>query len=118
MTGPISTHTTFTIAQLPALRAQLAALKPYLATASLPAARGTSEAAEAARERKEYVESQTRRVLERRGVDVRNGGAVEGRRVGAEEVRALEGLVGVLGKGREDAGPGAEDGGDEMDTGE
>ncbi|KAF2492381.1 putative MIND kinetochore complex component Mtw1, partial [Lophium mytilinum] len=90
--GPITTHTTFTLAQLPALRAQLEGLKPYLATASLPSGRETTEAAEAARERKEYVESQTRRVLERRGVDVRNGGAVEGRRVAGDEVRALEGL--------------------------
>lgn len=67
-------------------------------------------------------------MLERRGVDTRDGveGVWEGRRVGAEEVRGLEGLVGGMGRGRgrngsgdgEDAGAGAldGDGGEEMDT--
>jgi kinetochore protein Mis12/MTW1 len=54
-----------------------------------------------ARERKVYIESQSRRVLERRGVDTRDGveGAVDGRRVGEEEVRGLEGIAGALGMG-------------------
>jgi kinetochore protein Mis12/MTW1 len=56
-------------------------------------------------------------VLERRGVDVKNGGAVEGRRVAGEEVRALEALVGVLGKDGK-KGTEGEGEGDEMDTGD
>ncbi|OCK81614.1 Mis12-domain-containing protein [Lepidopterella palustris CBS 459.81] len=120
---PITTHTTFTLAQLPALRAQIAALRPYLATTSLPthsAAAGTDEAAEGARERREYVESQTRRVLERRGVDVRNGTAVEGRRVAAEEVKALEEVVKVMsrGKGAKQDQESDEGDRDKMDTGD
>lgn len=63
-----------------------------------------------------YIESQSRRVLERRGVDTRDGveGMVEGNRVRGEEVRALEGVVGGL-KGGE---RGKEEGGEEdnMDT--
>lgn len=97
------------------------ALKPYLATASLPtksaSAGGGAEAAESARERREYIESQTRRVLERRGVDVRNGAAVEGRRMGGEEVRALEEIVAAMG-GRNGEREEAGDEGDRMDTGD
>ena len=78
-----------------------------------------------------YVESQSKRILERRGVDTNDGveGVWEGVKVGAEEVRGLEGLVGILGRGREkggvrmdgeeDAGAGAVEGdgdGEEMDT--
>lgn len=67
------------------------------------------------RERKVYVESQSKRILERRGVDTKDGveGVWEGRRVGAEEVRGLEGLVQSLGRGKkedvrmEDTGAGA-----------
>lgn len=48
------------------------------------------------------MESQSKRILERRGVDTKDGveGVWEGVKVGAEEVRGLEGLVGVLGRGR------------------
>lgn len=58
------------------------------------------------KERKAYVESQSKRILERRGMDTRDGveGVWEGRRVGAEEVRGLEGLVGGMEKGREKKG--------------
>ncbi|OCL12889.1 Mis12-domain-containing protein [Glonium stellatum] len=117
---PISTHTNFTLSQLPALRAQLTALRPYLATTSLPtksAAAGGAEAAEAARERRDYIESQTRRVLERRGVDVRNGAAVEGRRMNGEEVRALEEIVAAMGGQNREPEEGADEG-DRMDTGD
>ena len=80
------------------------------------------------RERKVYLESQSKRILERRGVDTKDGveGVWDGRRVGAEEVRGLEGLVQGLGRGKkqdvrmEDTDAGAGEGGDgdgeEMDT--
>jgi kinetochore protein Mis12/MTW1 len=70
-----------------------------------------------------YVESQSKRILERRGVDTRDGveGVWDGRRVGAEEVRGLEGLVQSLGRGKkditmEDTDAGAADTREEMDT--
>jgi kinetochore protein Mis12/MTW1 len=75
------------------------------------------------RERKVYVESQSKRILERRGVDTKDGveGVWEGSKVGAEEVRGLEGLVQVMGRGKEkgkeeDTDAGAVDDEDAMDT--
>ncbi|KAF1950061.1 hypothetical protein CC80DRAFT_529131 [Byssothecium circinans] len=132
-TQPLTTHTTFTTSQLPYLRQLLASLKPHLATAALPTSKAKGE--EWARERSVYVESQSKRALERRGVDTRDGveggGVLEGGRLRVEEVRGLEGIVGALGRGRKeergsaegemegmeregDTGAGAE--GDEMDT--
>ncbi|KAJ4373359.1 hypothetical protein N0V83_003654 [Neocucurbitaria cava] len=96
---PLTTHTTFTTSQLPYLRQLLASLQPHLATTALPTnttnGRAGSEKEEVTRERKMYVESQSKRILERRGVDTRDGveGVWEGSRVRAEEVRGLEGLV-------------------------
>lgn len=100
---PLATHTTFTTSQLPALRQLLATLKPHLARTALPVD------ARAAGERKLYLESQSRRILEKRGVDARQGveGVGERGRVGAEEVRGLEGVVEGLRRGR----------GEEMDVG-
>jgi kinetochore protein Mis12/MTW1 len=73
------------------------------------------------RERKVYVESQSKRILERRGVDTRDGveGVWEGRRVGAEEVKGLEGLVKGLGRGKTEEKERKEDvdvGMDEVET--
>ncbi|KAF2827985.1 Mis12 domain-containing protein [Ophiobolus disseminans] len=118
---PLTTHTTFTTSQLPYLRQLLASLQPYLATTALPTSTAsTTSAGEMTRERKVYVESQSKRILERRGVDTKDGveGVWDGRRVGAEEVRGLEGLVQSMSRGRdkaEDAGAGAEQG-EAMDT--
>lgn len=70
-----------------------------------------------ARERSEYVEAQTMRILEHRGVDLSargdaDDGVGEGRRVPQEEVEALERIVGALSGRRrkedEDAGDGEE----------
>ncbi|KAB2105511.1 hypothetical protein AG0111_0g6405 [Alternaria gaisen] len=104
---PLTTHTTFTTSQLPYLRQLLASLKPHLSNTALPSNTTSSphttdslsqskDKEELSRERKVYVESQSKRILERRGVDTRDGveGVWEGgSRVGAEEVRGLEGLV-------------------------
>lgn len=45
-----------------------------------------------------YIETQTRRALERVGVDAVTGPDVEvmGRRMGGEETRALEGIVNTM----------------------
>ncbi|KAF1833111.1 Mis12 domain-containing protein [Decorospora gaudefroyi] len=127
---PLTTHTTFTTSQVPYLRQLLASLKPHLATTALPS--NTSNSTEAqteqlGRERKLYVESQSKRILERRGIDTKDGveGVWEGSSVRAEEVRGLEGLVEGLGRRvgkkdadgevEEDTGAGAKDDGDAMD---
>ena len=49
-------------------------------------------------------------------MDVRNGAAVEGRRMGGEEVRALEEIVAAMG-GRNGEPEETGDEGDRMDTG-
>ncbi|KAF2034100.1 Mis12 domain-containing protein [Setomelanomma holmii] len=120
---PLTTHTSFTTSQLPYLRQLLSSLKPHLPTTALPTSTNKNSD-ELSRERKVYLESQSKRILEKRGVDTKDGveGAWEGRRPGAEEVRGLEALAQGLGRGRkedirmEDAGAGAVDGGEEMDT--
>jgi len=91
---PFTTHTTFTTSEIPHLRQLLAALKPHLATKALPT-RSEGEKEDLARERKIYIESQSKRVLERRGINTDDGvdGAVEGQRVRSEEVRGLEGII-------------------------
>ncbi|KAI4657061.1 uncharacterized protein J4E79_007677 [Alternaria viburni] len=116
---PLTTHTTFTTTQLPYLRQLLASLKPHLPNTALPSntssppSYSTSNAQqqppkdkeELTRERKIYVESQSKRVLERRGVDTKDGveGVWEGgSRVGSEEVRGLEGLVEAMDRGGRD----------------
>lgn len=102
---PLSTHTKFTTSQLPYLNSLLANLKPHLSTSALPL-RDSGASAEIAKERREYIESQSKRILEQRGVDTRDGveGAVEGQRVRAEEVRGLEGIAQALSKGEDDEG--------------
>ncbi len=121
---PLTTHTSFTASQLPYLRQLLATLKPHLATAALP--KNTSgkagEKDELTRERKAYVESQSKRILERRGVDTKDGveGVWDGNKVRSDEVRGLEQLVESISKGgrKEDhAGAGhGENDGEAMDT--
>ncbi|KAI4639340.1 hypothetical protein J4E93_009168 [Alternaria ventricosa] len=109
---PLTTHTTFTTTQLPYLRQLLASLKPHLANTALPSNTSSphthvqpKDKEELTRERKIYVESQSKRVLERRGVDTKDGveGVWEGgSRVGSEEVRGLEGLVESMDRGGRD----------------
>ncbi|KAF1914645.1 Mis12 domain-containing protein [Ampelomyces quisqualis] len=127
---PLTTHTKFTTSQLPYLRQLLSSLQPHLATTALPTSTSSTKSSdEMTRERKVYLESQSKRILERRGVDTKDGveGVWDGRRAGAEEVRGLESLVQSLGRGKkqdvrmEDAtDAGAEGGegenGEEMDT--
>ncbi|KAK8182907.1 putative MIND kinetochore complex component Mtw1 [Phyllosticta citribraziliensis] len=94
---PLKTNTAFTLSQLPALRSLLEALRPKVAALGPSAAGG-----ELSRERRDYIERQTRRLLERRGVDVKNGeGSVEGmgRRIAPEEVRGMEEVASMVGQG-------------------
>ncbi|KAH7128347.1 Mis12 domain-containing protein [Dendryphion nanum] len=100
---PLTTHTTFTTSQLPHLHSLLTSLRPHLASSALP---GKGSGAGSKEERKVYIESQSRRVLERRGVDTKDGvegvGSGEGFvRARGEEVGALEGWVEGLGRRRD-----------------
>ncbi|EUC37717.1 hypothetical protein COCCADRAFT_1382 [Bipolaris zeicola 26-R-13] len=95
---PLTTHTTFTTTQLPYLRQLVASLKPHLAssTSSSSTAGAQDTSQDRSAQRRLYIEAQSKRVLERRGVDTTDGveGAWEvgGTRVRGEEVRGLEGL--------------------------
>jgi kinetochore protein Mis12/MTW1 len=99
-TQPLSQNLQYAIAQLPALRELLAQLKASLQ--SLPAARQTrldENSLEA--KRRGYINTQSRRALDKRGVDASGLGgeavAGAGRRVAAEEVQGLESVVQALG---------------------
>jgi kinetochore protein Mis12/MTW1 len=99
-TQPLSQNLQYAIAQLPALRELLAQLKASLQ--SLPAARQTrldENSLEA--KRRGYINTQSRRALNKRGVVASGLGgeavAGAGRRVAAEEVQGLESVVQALG---------------------
>ena len=97
---PLSQNLQYAIAQLPALRELLAQLKASLS--SLPAARQVRQDENSVEaKRRGYINAQSRRALEKRGVDVsgQSGAAVAGagRRVAAEEVQGLESVVQALG---------------------
>ena len=111
---PLATHTTFTVSQLPYLKQQLAELKSKLGSTAF--ARGKGEGEERANERRAYIESQSRRILEKRGVDTKDGveGNFEGQRTRVEEIGALEGIVSAIGAG--ESGESGENGGAEGDT--
>lgn len=109
---PLKTNTAFALSQLPALRKLLMQLRPRVAALGVPG--GVGPGTELSQARRAYVESQTKKLLERRGVDVKGGeGGAEGlgRRIQPEEVRGMEavaGLVGVVpgGEGGEEGGEG------------
>lgn len=97
---PLSQNLQYAIAQLPALRELLAQLKESLS--SLPAARQARQDENSAEaKRRGYIDAQSWRALEKRGVDVGGQGgdaaAGAGRRVAAEEVQGLESVVQALG---------------------
>ncbi len=98
---PLTTNVNFALSQLPAMRSLLATLKPKLS--SLPAT-ANIDTELPQEERRLYIESQTRRHLERtRGLELDIQGQNRdgewqggGRRMGAEEVSAMEGIVNML----------------------
>ena len=96
---PLAQNTRFTVSQLPALKELLEGLRPSIS--SVPVA-GRDQAAET---REAYIESQSRKAMVKRGIDAdAAAGAITeglGRPLGNEEVRALEGIVGSLGDGRD-----------------
>jgi kinetochore protein Mis12/MTW1 len=90
-TGPLETNTSFTLSQLPALRALLDDLRPKLA--GLGSATAGVRDDEMARERRLYIENQTRKALERRGVEIGGEAEATGRKVGPDELAALESIT-------------------------
>ncbi|KAI9810756.1 MAG: hypothetical protein M1827_006094 [Pycnora praestabilis] len=101
---PLNTTTNFAISQLPALRSLLSTLRPKLATLPKTSSNDYDSTRE---ERRYYIESQTRRHIERtRGLELEVQGQIRdgewqgnGRRVGTGEMGALEDVVGMLGPG-------------------
>jgi kinetochore protein Mis12/MTW1 len=95
---PLTTNTTFTLSQLPALRALLADLRPRLASLR-SAEHGLNSARDERRqERRDYIEQRTRIHLERSGrAHADNAMSVNGRRVDPEEVEALEKVASIFG---------------------
>jgi kinetochore protein Mis12/MTW1 len=95
---PLTTNTTFSLSQLPALKALLADLRPKLA--SLPSAEHAVKSArdERRQDRRDYIEQRTRRHLERNGrARADNAVSVNGRKVDPEEVEALEKIASIFG---------------------
>jgi kinetochore protein Mis12/MTW1 len=89
-------NTSFISSQLPALREIVATLRTHLAT--LPEKNMAATVDGNTEARHGYIETQTRRALERAGVDAVTAPDTEvmGRRMGPEETRALEGIVNAM----------------------
>jgi kinetochore protein Mis12/MTW1 len=96
---PLTTHTTFILSQLPALRALLEQLRPKLASLSKQPEEPSEHDAKR-RERQEYIDSRVKVHLERTGElggSAGEGhGVVKGRRIDSKEVNALESVVGMF----------------------
>ncbi|MCJ1247074.1 hypothetical protein MMC30_004285 [Trapelia coarctata] len=92
---PLSTSAQFTAAQLPALRALLAKLKPKLST--LPPVMGQLDWESGRELRRDYIDGVVRRVVRENGVEEVVEERELGRRVVGEEVRDLESIVNSMG---------------------
>lgn len=92
--SPLETNTQFFISQLPALRQALEELKPRLK--SLPEKIGDVDWESRREERRAYIEGRVRKVVDGIGGGGLSGDAMRGVRVGRDEVRDLEGVVGGI----------------------
>ncbi|CAC9891879.1 unnamed protein product, partial [Aureobasidium pullulans] len=92
----LAQNTSFVYSQVPALRGIVAALRTHLAT--LPVKNMAATVDQSTEARHAYIESQTRRALDRAGVDASVTPDTEsfGRRMGGDETRALEGIVAAM----------------------
>ncbi|CAD0040570.1 unnamed protein product, partial [Aureobasidium pullulans] len=92
----LAQNTSFVYSQVPALRDIVAALRTHLAT--LPVKNMAATVDQSTEARHAYIESQTRRALDRAGVDASVTPDTEslGRRMGGDETRALEGIVAAM----------------------
>ncbi|KXT04566.1 hypothetical protein AC578_8706 [Pseudocercospora eumusae] len=99
-TQHLTQDTQYALSQLPALRQLLEKLKD--AMQSLPASRQSKYADEDGPEarRRRYLESQSRRALERTGIDPDSSGGASlaaGRKMGRDELEGIESVAQVLG---------------------
>lgn len=95
---PLTTNTTFTLSQLPALKAILADLRPKLASLQSPGPGLDSARDERRQERRDYIEQRARMHLQRNGrAYAENVMFVNGRKVDPEEVEALEKVASISG---------------------
>lgn len=96
---PLNQNVQYAMSQLPALRQLLGQLKDSLQT--LPNARHVQEDEDsAAAKRRNYISAQSRRALERKGIepeDSKTISAAGGRKIGREEVEGMEAAVQALG---------------------
>ncbi|KAF1811847.1 hypothetical protein P152DRAFT_53263 [Eremomyces bilateralis CBS 781.70] len=98
--GPLSTHSSFAVAQLPHLRTLLAGLKPNLSAINELPKSQIEQSADVqpgdAQVRRNYIEGRGRRILESVGVPDLIGGSGQalGPTIDPEEVEALEGWIG------------------------
>ncbi|OQN96019.1 hypothetical protein B0A48_18010 [Cryoendolithus antarcticus] len=95
---PLTENLQYLATQLPVLRQLLSQLKEALAT--LPDARQARQDQDSAETRRaRYLDAQARRALQRRGLGdtAEQGTKIEGRKIGVDELSALEGLVQALG---------------------
>lgn len=97
---PMEQNVQYALTQLPALREMLGQLKESLHT--LPNARHSAENEESREaKRRQYLDSQSQRAMQRRGIDVdgasQTAAASTGRKIGREEVEGLEAVVQALG---------------------
>jgi len=88
---PLTTNTTFTLSQLPALKAMLNDLKAKMSTLKDVQLGLDTAKDERREERREYIENRTRSHLERNGQSAgSNVGSLSGKRTETAEVEALE----------------------------
>ena len=96
---PLNQNVQYALSQLPALRQHLSQLKESLQT--LPSARQREEDEDSAvAKREQYIGSQSRRALARRGIESDSAASVAagmGRRIGKEEVEGIEAVRQALG---------------------
>ena len=96
---PFNQNVQYALSQLPALRQHLAQLKESLQT--LPNARHVEQDVDSIEaKRRRYIEFQSRRTLERKGIEPENPASIAagvGRRIGRDEVEGMEAVVQALG---------------------
>ncbi|KAL8757145.1 MAG: hypothetical protein Q9184_004292 [Pyrenodesmia sp. 2 TL-2023] len=92
--SPLSENAQFFISQLPALKSALEELKPRLKT--LPEKIGDVDWESRREERRAYIEGRVRKVVGGMGVPGGDADGMKGVRVGREEVRDLEDMVGGI----------------------
>jgi len=97
-TQPLTTNTTFTVSQLPALKALLAELRPKLSSLKSADFGSSTARDERRQERLEYIEQRTKAHLDK---NVRaygdNAFQAGGRKIDKDELEALEKVASILG---------------------